>query len=96
MQKSLGFEQYYGEKSFRQLLNIDSDRTPDILIVESGTVYIIEVAATFDFMTAAKGKGVGGFKSKYQAEIEVLQKQLYSVRYIPLIFDLGRNNLFQI
>jgi hypothetical protein len=73
---------------------IDSNRTPDLIIMREGIYYIFEVTASSSMEKAAISKGLeeAGFESKYQKELNMLDDKGISYKYIPVLFDMNDPN----
>nr|CAH2618883.1 RNA-dependent RNA polymerase [Aulacomnium heterostichum bunyavirus 2]CAI5383913.1 RNA-dependent RNA polymerase [Aulacomnium heterostichum bunyavirus 2] len=72
-------------------LGIESNRTPDLIIVEGVVVKIVEVTAVSSIEKAAQNKGMDvlGFESKYKKEIDLLIDKGVTCIYMPLFFDMS-------
>lgn len=77
------------DQSFREF-GIESDRTPDYILVRDDVHYIFEFTATANEDKSAQMKGIesAGFESKYQKEINMLIKKGYKVEYDVFLFNM--------
>lgn len=77
------------DKSFRDF-GVESDRTPDYIILKDGIHYIIEFVVTANEEKSAQMKGVisAGFESKYQREMNMMTSSGMKVNYTVLMFNV--------
>nr|WPV62129.1 MAG: RNA-dependent RNA polymerase [Longquan rodent bunyavirus 1] len=89
LNQALGIEISDTDVSFRTLLNIDSDRTPDYIHIKDFSIDIFEFAVTnsSDFADSKKGTPSD---SKYDKEIRILKNEGWNVSYYPIIMRLDR------
>nr|CAH2618719.1 RNA-dependent RNA polymerase [Aulacomnium heterostichum bunyavirus 4]CAI5383890.1 RNA-dependent RNA polymerase [Aulacomnium heterostichum bunyavirus 4] len=88
--KSLNLPEAKSDIPFQEF-GIDSNRTPDLILMENGEILIIEVSASSSFEKAAISKGLedSGFESKYQREMDELSAKNVRHIYIPFLFDMS-------
>jgi hypothetical protein len=71
---------------------IDSKRTPDIINLVNGVLYVIEISASASFEKMASSKGLEslGYESKYQKEFKIMEEGAKPYCYVPLLFDMSQ------
>lgn len=74
---------------------IESNRTPDLIIQDQDTLFVIEITATSSLEKAAISKGMEemGFESKYKKEIDLLASLGKQVIYLPMFFDMSNTSM---
>jgi hypothetical protein len=97
---SLGLDVLKTDMQFSEVFGLESDRTPDRIIVIDNRVLVIETTAVMNVTKSyiTKGKVEEGFESKYEREFRLLRDMGYHVDYVVLIFDMKNptNNSFMV
>lgn len=76
---------------FSDFFPIQSNRTPDCILVNDEKYLVIEFTAVSDPERAYKSKGHTdyGYVSKYQRELEIIKSLGFVIEYVVIVFDVG-------
>lgn len=87
--KSLSVESYKTDVPFSQY-GIDSERTPDFIVIKDEHMDIFEISVSSNEEKAFQSKGVeeAGFESKYKREIDELRLKGEKVNYHVVYFNM--------